>query len=286
MPRETFIGPEVPALLVRARTQLGADATILSLRRVSEPGHAGFELVAADPETAALEPRETPRRALEQLPLRPPALALAQSRHGAGPTLVALVGPTGAGKTTTIAKLLNHPDVFGGSVAGLLCLDTYRVGAVEQSRLYAELSGVPLEVVHETDRIPAALRRLRDCEVVLVDTPGRGPRARQDADETRTRLRALAPAEVHLTLPAGLQAGVARRVVEDYRSFGVTHLLATKLDEAPGDRTLFELAVAAGLPMRWVTDGQEVPADLHGAPATRSQLPRRPARPEPAMVRP
>jgi flagellar biosynthesis protein FlhF len=252
---------------------------VVSSRRVSADPSTGFELVAADSASSI------PRRRHEPLPVREPA------RSGIGPApdidpadrdgrslVIALVGPTGAGKTTTIAKLANHPHVFGGHSVGMLCLDTYRIGAVEQSRIYAELSRIPLEVVYETQELKRALRRLAGCEVVLVDTAGRGPAARGDVAATCVALRELAPHEVHLTLPAGLQTRLARRLVDDYREWGVTHLLPTKLDELPGDSSLFDLAASCGLPVRWAADGQEVPADLRAAAryAAGTQAPRTP----------
>jgi flagellar biosynthesis protein FlhF len=192
----------------------------------------------------------------------------ATGRGARRPHVVALVGPTGAGKTTTIAKLANHPQAFGGKRVGMLCLDTYRIGGVEQSRQYAELARLPFEVVWEPRDIARAMRRLRDCAVVLVDTPGRGPRAANDLRETQERLLEIAPDETHLVLPAGLQRSLARRVVSAHLPLGVTHLLPTKIDEYPDERGLFELARQFALPMRWLADGQEVPRDLQVAPAT------------------
>jgi flagellar biosynthesis protein FlhF len=148
----------------------------------------------------------------------------------------------------------------------MLCLDTYRIGGVEQSRQYAELARLPFEVVWEAKDISRAMRRLRDCAVVLVDTPGRGPRATGDLRETQERLLEIAPDEVHLVLPAGLQRSLARAVVSAHLPLGVTHLLPTKLDEYPDERGLFELARQFALPMRWLADGQEVPRDLQAAP--------------------
>jgi flagellar biosynthesis protein FlhF len=276
VPTETFCGPDFPTLLAQAQVMFGDDAIVVSSRRVSADPVAGFELVAADSASSI------PRRRHEPLPAREPArtgmapaLDFDRTVQGSAPLLIALVGPTGAGKTTTIAKLANHPQVFGGHSVGLLCLDTYRIGAVEQSRIYAELSGIPLEVVYETPELKRALRRLAGCEVVLVDTAGRGPAARGDVAATCVALHELAPHEVHLTLPAGLQTRLARRLVDDYREWGVTHLLPTKLDELPGDSSLFDLAASCGLPVRWAADGQEVPADLRAAAqyAARSSSP-------------
>jgi flagellar biosynthesis protein FlhF len=348
MPLEILTGPEVPALLARARRRIGADAVVLSVRRVTENGRRVFEMVAADPATAQRQqsveaarvtppaptaprafapgaplapvpqpprvPQPVARRAsaaaspldapeslwsLEAAPSLPapaaaPALepasaprrrfgwpfASAPARAPRRPLVLALVGPTGAGKTTTIAKLANHPHAFAGRRVGLLCLDTYRIAGVEQARQYAELSRLPFEVAWELTGLSRAMRRLKDCEVVLIDTPGRGPRASADLRETQSRLLELAPDEVHLVLPAGLQSPLARRIVSAHLPLGVTHLLPTKLDEYPDERGVFELSRQFGLPARWLADGQEVPRDLQLAPTSGGA----PARPRVAEV--
>jgi flagellar biosynthesis protein FlhF len=254
MPLETLAGPEISALMAQAQQRLGPDAVILSVCRAGRL----FELVAADPETAAQHERGP---------------AAAPAREG-GSRIIALVGPTGAGKTTTIAKLANHPRVFGKQSVGLLCLDTYRIGGAEQLRIYAELSHLPIEVCYDEEDLAGALRRLEDCELILVDTAGRGPRGAADQAATRAQLARLRPDEVHLTLPAGLQPPLVEQLVREYQSRGVTHLLATKLDEYPEEQTTFQLAHAIGLPMRWVTNGQTVPDDIGPAPAPLAQVAR------------
>ncbi|HEY4100181.1 MAG TPA: hypothetical protein VGM20_04805 [Gemmatimonadales bacterium] len=181
------------------------------------------------------------------------------------PWVVALVGPTGAGKTTTIAKLATNRLGFGGCRVGLMGLDTYRVGAVEQLETYADLADLPIEIVYSDAEAKRALARLNDCEVVLVDTPGRGPRNTGDTETIRRWLAELAPDEVHLTVPAGQLPAVTRRILRAYAPFNITHLLATKLDEHPGEQAAFDIAIENSRGMRWMTDGQEVPADLHAA---------------------
>ncbi len=269
MPLESFTGPVVEALLARARTRLGPEAAILAVRTLrGTDGNPQYEVLATDAGTAAAERRRmAPDGGSHPLLKSAPAPEdLARRREGgAGPRIIAFVGPTGVGKTTTIAKLATHPEFFRQKAVGFLCLDTYRVGAVEQLSTYAEIAGLPLEVIYASSDLPGALRRLADRDLVLVDTPGRGPRHHSDAQQVRQWLSQLMPHETHLVLPAGLQPALVRRTIEAYRPQGISHLLPTKLDEAPDDWTLFDLAAEGRLPMRWLSDGQEVPRDLKTA---------------------
>jgi flagellar biosynthesis protein FlhF len=182
------------------------------------------------------------------------------------PYRIALVGPTGAGKTTTAAKLAVRRGMFGAARPGLLTLDTYRVGGMEQLATYAELADVPFEVVYDAAEIDAAMKRLATCDVIIIDTPGRSPAASELTDRWRTLLDALQPNEVHLVLPASIRADLAIDVGRAYASSrqhrGATHVLVSKLDEVPRESGVTDVALSLGLPTRWVTDGQDVPADL------------------------
>ncbi len=270
MPRNTYRGSTVAALLARARAELGADAVILRVEeRRNALGEPLLELEACDAASAPVTPAVP---AAAPRPARPAAAPAARPARdpglpGEGRLVLAFVGPTGAGKTTTVAKLAGMRGVFGERTVGLLGLDTYRMGAVEQLAAYAELLGRPHAAAFEPADLPRALRALRRCDVLLVDCPGRGPRAAQDDQAVRALLAALAPAETHLVLPAGLQPALAERLVEQHARAGVTHLLASKVDECPDDWSLFDLAAARGLPMRWLADGQRVPQDLRSAEA-------------------
>jgi len=269
MPLETFVGPEVSALFEQAQESFGEDAVVIHTRRVSHwDGSEAFEILAGDPECARedLDSYLTRGNAKELASATPLVSKARRKKDRVGrPLTIAVVGPTGAGKTTTIAKLLGHPRIFGKSTVGILSLDTYRVGAVEQIRTYASIAQVPLETVYETPDVLPALKRLDDLDVVLVDTPGRGPRNQRDQDSVQRWLSMIAPDEVHLALQVGLQTELAHRTIAHYQDRGITHLLPTKLDELPGDWSLFEAAANMHLPMRWVTDGQEVPTDIRAA---------------------
>lgn len=256
-------------LLERERASDAARPDVPATRRPradSPEAGPGFWDLARSPRPEGRVPPPGPRETRRFHWPFPSAHEKVPAREERRPIVVALVGPTGAGKTTTMAKLANHPQAFGGRRVGMLGLDTYRIGGVEQARQYAELSRLPFEVAWDSKDIARAMKRLKDCEIVLVDTPGRGPRAAADMAEAREHLLELTPDEVHLVIPAGLQRSLARNILTAHLPFGVTHLLPTKMDEYPDERCLFEIANQFALPMRWIADGQEVPRDLQPAP--------------------
>jgi flagellar biosynthesis protein FlhF len=259
MQLECFRGADFSQVAVRARRALGDDAMILHTRTLRDDGVAIVEVLAAPAATL-----DHARARLEPAPL-PTPLRRADGR----PYIIALVGPTGAGKTTTAAKLAMRPGTFGIARTGLVSLDTYRVGGLEQLATCADLGNVPFDVLYDAREIPDTLQRLRDCDVLIVDTPGRSPAAADVTDRWRSLLDALAPDEVHLVLPASMRGDLALAAERTYRTSrahcGATHTVLTKLDEVPAQRGLTDLALSLALPSRWVTDGQDIPAHL--APA-------------------
>jgi len=254
MQLETFRGRDPRQVLAAVRTALGDDAWVLTSRS-REGASSGFEVVAAPYEVLLdLESR------LEE------GEPTWQSRQHSDqrPRVVALVGPTGAGKTTTAVKLAVHRAAYGQRRPGFLCLDTFRAAAVEQLGSYAEAAGLPMEVVYGPDDVEDALWRLGPCDVVVVDTPGRTPGGEENA-EWGAVLSRLAPDEVHLVLPATFSRDAAEHLTAIYRPFGPTHLILSKLDEAPDPATAALVALYSELRCRWVTTGQSVPGDLKAA---------------------
>ena len=180
---------------------------------------------------------------------------------------IALVGPTGVGKTTTTAKLAARYALTGRRKVGLITIDTYRIGAVEQLRTYARVMGLPLDVVQSPDEMPAALARHADKDVVLIDTVGRSPRRALHLAEIQAYLNVAEPTETHLVVSASSGTAYLHETAELFASLGTNRLIVTKLDEMPRWGVIAGLAVRAGLPVSYITDGQEVPRNLRPAGA-------------------
>ncbi|MEC8114817.1 MAG: flagellar biosynthesis protein FlhF [Planctomycetota bacterium] len=196
--------------------------------------------------------------------------------EGAEPTpgtkrRMALVGPTGVGKTTTLAKLAASLRLERGCTVGLLAADTYRIGAVEQLRSYARMLDIPLRVIRTPGDVAPALEAFEDCDVVLIDTPGRSQRDKQNISELQELLAAFAPDETHLALSAAAAPKVLREGLAAFGGIGADTLLFTKLDEAASLGPLLAIGRDAGRPIGWVTTGQGVPDDL--GPARDAGLP-------------
>jgi flagellar biosynthesis protein FlhF len=183
--------------------------------------------------------------------------------------IAALVGGTGVGKTTTVAKLAANFRLRDRVRVGLITVDTYRVAAIEQLRTYADLIGVPMQVVTSPREMPAALDELTDVDLVLIDTAGRSPGDDLRIQELRSYLQAAQADEVHLV--ASLTAGLSNLMVtvERFSRVGPTALLLTKLDEAAGPGAVVSAAGTSGLPLSYITTGQDVPDDIEIANAER-----------------
>lgn len=185
------------------------------------------------------------------------------------PTIIALVGPTGVGKTTTAAKLAASYKLRHGRRVGLVTSDTYRIAAVDQLRVYANIIGLPLKVPMTPPEMSGACESLRDCDVILIDTAGRSPGDGDRLEELRQFMDAAQPHEVHLVLSS---TAAQSALLEAARRFSVVNpdrIVFTKLDEAVNFGVLVNVAHRVRLRLSYLTMGQEVPDHIEPGRADR-----------------
>ncbi|MCH7987863.1 MAG: flagellar biosynthesis protein FlhF [Planctomycetes bacterium] len=179
--------------------------------------------------------------------------------------VVALVGATGVGKTTTIAKLAANFRLRDGIKMGLVTVDTYRIAAVEQLRTYAEIIDLPMKVVTNPLEMRRALDELVGLDLVLIDTAGRSPRDDLQIQELKRLLVEANVDEVHLVMSMTSSMRTLEATAEKFSAANTTSIIATKLDEAASMGTLLSLARKIPLPISYLTTGQDVPDDIESA---------------------
>lgn len=181
--------------------------------------------------------------------------------------VIALVGPTGAGKTTTIAKLASRfAEAHAARDVALVTTDTGRIGAREQLYGFGRQLGIAVHEASSGSDLNQLLERLKDYKLVLIDTAGLGPRDRALAAQLQW-LRAAEQIRTLLVLPANTSFGDMDEVVRRFSAANPQGVVLSKLDETGRFGTALSVAVDHRLPITWVTDGQDVPEDLHRASA-------------------
>lgn len=181
------------------------------------------------------------------------------------PRVILFVGPTGVGKTTTIAKIAAMLIARNRRSVGLINLDTYRIGAIEQLRIYADLMGVPVEVVTSAARIADAIGHLRQNEVILVDSAGR---TEGGVEEMGTFFSALGAAgatwdfSTALVVSATQKSKDLEKTVERFAKVRPESVIVTKIDETENLGSLYSMLAHSRLPVSYVGVGQKVPEDI------------------------
>lgn len=179
--------------------------------------------------------------------------------------IVALIGPTGVGKTTTIAKLAGNMRLRERHRVGLITVDTYRIAAVDQLKTYAEIIDLPMEVVATPREMRDAVARLSDLDLVFLDTAGRSPQNDVQIQELRAILTEARTDEVHLVLSSVASSANLSNTARRFRSVGITSVILTKLDESESMCELIPFFRQEQLPVSYMTNGQCVPDDIQVA---------------------
>jgi flagellar biosynthesis protein FlhF len=192
-------------------------------------------------------------------------LTLDDSSSTDRPRVIALVGPTGVGKTTTVAKLAATYKLRHAKKVGLITSDTYRIAAVEQLRTYAGIIGLPLKVANSPEEMCQVIEELSACDIVVIDTAGRSQNDARKLDELAQMTKSANPDETHLVLSTTVGDNVLRKTAQRFRALGPDRCILTKLDEAVTTGPIAGLCDRIDLPLSFITVGQEVPDDLEPA---------------------
>jgi flagellar biosynthesis protein FlhF len=176
------------------------------------------------------------------------------------------VGPTGVGKTTTIAKIAAREYLINKKKVGLITIDTYRIGAVEQLRTYANILGVQFEVVNEPKEMEGKLKLLSECDIILIDTLGTSHKDFRKIDEIKRHMQNInVKFNTYLVLSLSTDRDTIVSILDKYKELKYSALIITKLDEVSNMSNLWYLIENNSSPIQYICYGQDVPDDIQVA---------------------
>ncbi len=181
------------------------------------------------------------------------------------PRIIALVGPTGVGKTTTTAKLAAMYALNRGNKVALITMDIFRVGAVEQLKTYSRIMGIPLEVASTPKELEKAVEKHSACDLIFIDTAGRSHKDKEKLDEMKNFLENKIPIEVYLCLSATTKDRELEEILARFSIFQVSKVVFTKIDESESLGNMVNLLMKDNLQIAYFTTGQRVPEDIEVA---------------------
>lgn len=176
--------------------------------------------------------------------------------------IVVLVGPTGVGKTTTIAKVAGRLALLEKKKVGLITIDTYRIGAVEQLKTYADIMNIPFKVVFSIKDMESAIESMKDCDTILVDTTGRSSKNVMQISELRAFIEKINTKNIHLVISGITKNKDINTILEGYKVLEYNYVIVTKLDETTTYGPILNILNTAKKPLSFITTGQNVPDDI------------------------
>ncbi|MDI6716937.1 MAG: flagellar biosynthesis protein FlhF [Actinomycetota bacterium] len=179
--------------------------------------------------------------------------------------IIALIGPTGAGKTTTLAKLAARYCLYEGKKAAFITADTYRIAAVDQLKTYAEIIGAPIEIVFSNQDAREALEKHEDKDIILIDTAGRSPLNETQMNELASLMSVCSPDEIHLVLSVTTKMSDQMNAIKRFSIVPINRLIFTKLDETNTPGTMLNIVYKTKMAVSYLTMGQNVPEDIEVA---------------------
>ncbi|MBN2259004.1 MAG: flagellar biosynthesis protein FlhF [Clostridiales bacterium] len=179
--------------------------------------------------------------------------------------VLVLIGPTGVGKTTTIAKIASRESLVNHKNVGLITIDTYRIGAVEQLKIYANILDIPVEVVSSVDDLPIAINILRECDLILVDTSGSSYKNVNQLNELKYFLDQIKEKEVSLVISMTSKNTDFIQILKSYQHAEFDNIILTKFDETLSYGNVLNAFYLTDKPISYISMGQVVPDDLEYA---------------------
>lgn len=175
---------------------------------------------------------------------------------------VVFVGPTGVGKTTTIAKLAGKLALVEKKKVGLITIDTYRIGAVEQLKTYADIMKIPFKVVFSIKEMESAVKGMEGCDTILIDTTGRSSKNVMQLSELRAFIDKIKADSIHLVISCTTKNKDIDIITEGYKALNYNNVIITKLDETATYGSILDILYKAQEPLSFITNGQNVPDDI------------------------
>lgn len=175
---------------------------------------------------------------------------------------IILVGPTGVGKTTTLAKLAGNLSLVEKKKVGLITIDTYRIGAVEQLKTYSEIMNLPFKVVFSIKDMESAIEEMKECDYILIDTTGRSSKNAMQISELRAYISKIESSDIYLVMSGCTKNKDIDTIVQGYSNLNYDSIVITKLDETSTYGGILNIANKTQKPIRFITTGQSVPDDI------------------------
>ncbi|WP_237740493.1 flagellar biosynthesis protein FlhF [Paenisporosarcina sp. TG-14] len=188
-----------------------------------------------------------------------------KSRESKDPDIICFIGPTGVGKTTTIAKIAADYMLREDKKVGLITSDTYRIAAVEQLKTYANILNIPIKIVESAADLNDAMSDLSECDIVLMDTAGRNYQQKQYIDELEMLFPDKNKIQINLVLSLTSKYEDMKKIIENFDSIVMDQLLLTKKDETVSSGAILNLIYHYSIPIPYITNGQNVPDDIFAA---------------------
>jgi flagellar biosynthesis protein FlhF len=182
-----------------------------------------------------------------------------------GPKIIAFLGTSGAGKTTTIAKLAAHFSIDHNKDVGLITFDDMRIAAIEQIRAFAKIMGVPIEAASNRSDLKTHLKRFKRKDLILIDTPGFSQKNSDQIKELLAHFEKLNAIQIQLVLAAPTKEKDLMDTIKSLEAVGTKRLVFTKLDETNTVGNLLNVLIRTNIPLSYITAGQQVPDDIRPA---------------------